>query len=191
MDTNPQETSGNCPHCHSAKGERRCFIAWLAAAVLGAIVYLPAAVAGLVALFNPLRQQAQGGKLFRLTTLDNLPADGTPQRFSIVADRSDGWTRYPKDTIGAVFLRRTGPRGVEALHVVCPHNGCYVQFETAKNEFYCPCHRASFEISGKRIGADCPSPRDLDTLEVSIEGQEVSVNFQNFRIGTPKKIPDA
>ena len=84
----------------------------------------------------------------------------------MVADHQDAWTHYPKEPVGAVFLRRTGPSAVQALQVVCPHAGCFVAYDPQKKSYFCPCHSASFDGDGKRNGSDCPSPRDMDTLEV-------------------------
>ena len=60
-----------------------------------------------------------------------------------------------------------------------------------KKIFVCPCHNARFDLSGKRLDATSPSPRDLDTLEMEIRGDEIWVKFQNFRTGTAQKIAEA
>ena len=63
-----------------------------------------------------------------ITTLDTLPKDGTPQKFAIIAGRVDAWNKLPNAPIGAIYLRRVGEKGVEAINVVCPHAGCFVDF---------------------------------------------------------------
>jgi menaquinol-cytochrome c reductase iron-sulfur subunit len=155
----------------------------------GFALVVPAAV-GVLAAFNPLRQASQGGQFMRLASLELLPDDGTPRKVPVIADRTDAWNRYPAEPVGAVFLRRTGSE-VQALQVICPHAGCSINFEgsAASGKFFCPCHSASFDLTGKRMDQTSPSPRDMDALEVEIRNKnEVWVKFQSFGVGTPAKV---
>jgi len=162
------------------------------AIVLGIVACVVPAVVGIVTFLNPLRKKGQAGRFIRLASLDVLPENGTPRRFPVIADRTDAWNRFPNEPIGAVFLRRTGKDGVEAIHVVCPHAGCFIGYDQDENEFLCPCHNAHFDLTGKRKDENSPSPRDLDTLDVEIRnGTEVWVKFQNFRTGIPSKVVEA
>jgi len=171
---------------------RRSFIGRTVALAVGLMLYVPAALAGAWALLNPLREKAAAGRFVRLTTLESLPSDGTPQRFAVIADRTDAWTHYPQEPVGAVYLRKVGAKEVQAMQVVCPHAGCFVAYEPQKNIFFCPCHAASFELDGKRKDSNSPSPRDLDGLPVEIRNNsEVWVKFQKYRIGTPQQIVEA
>lgn len=170
---------------------RRGFLARIVALILGTVLYVPGLIAGIWACLHPLRQKAAQGRTVRLANLDALPADGVPQKFPIIADRTDAWTHYPPAPIGQVFVRRTGPTSAEAIQVVCPHAGCFVAYEPDKKIFFCPCHAASFQLGGERIDANSPSPRDLDQLEVEIRNGEVWVKFEKFRTGIPQKIVEA
>src|SRR5574340_789720 len=170
----------------SSVGEtRRGFLAQAVAILGGAVALLVPAAAGIVAFLNPLRQKSQVGDFVRLTTLEVLPEDGTPRKFPIIADRVDAWNRFPKEPIGAVYVRRTGKNQVEALNVICPHAGCAIQYEASADggRFFCPCHAASFDLAGTRLDATSPSPRPLDTLEAKVEGDAVLVKFENFKTG--------
>ncbi len=176
--------------------DRRGFFARLFALVSGAVCLVVPAVVGVVAAMNPLRQKSRSGQLLKITTLDVLPEDGTPRRFPVITDRQDAWNKFSDQPIGAVFLRRTGDakHPVVALHVVCPHAGCMVQFEAGPEggRFFCPCHAASFDLDGRRREDPSISPRDLDTLKVEIKNQdEVWVRFQNFATGTSEKTAQA
>lgn len=145
---------------------------------------------GIAALLNPLRQKGGGGQFIRLATLDVLPEDGTPYKAPIIAARSDAWTSYPPEPVGAVFLRRAGER-VSALQVICPHAGCSISYESTPQggRFFCPCHAASFDLDGRRTDPSSFSPRDMDTLEVEIRnGKDVWVKYETFRLGTAQKI---
>jgi menaquinol-cytochrome c reductase iron-sulfur subunit len=165
------------------------------ALALGATAYAVPAASGVVAGLNPLRLKDATGSFLRITSLEMLPSDGVPRKFPVIAERVDAWTRAV-EPIGAVYLRRTGEREVEALQVVCPHAGCTIELKDVADEqtgakslgFSCPCHKAFFDLSGKLLQAVSPSPRALDTLEVKIEGNDILVLFQNFKLGTPDKV---
>ena len=197
MANTPEKSSPACCCTGNscAKENRRGFLARAIAVVAGSAALAVPAVVGIVASLNPLRQKSQAGLELRLTSLDALPEDGTPRRFPIIADRTDAWNRFPNEPIGAVFLRRTGAKSVEAIQTVCPHAGCSVQFTSGGDEadadgkYFCPCHAASFDLAGKRLDETSPSPRDLDTLEVEIRnGIDVWVKFKEFQTGTAKKV---
>ncbi|MGD0519284.1 MAG: Rieske (2Fe-2S) protein [Thermoguttaceae bacterium] len=171
--------------------QRRGFLAKITALLAGAAALATPAAVGIWAFFNPLRQKGLSGGFIRVTNLAAVPEDGSPQKFPIIADRTDAWNFFPNEPIGAVYLRRTGKDQVEALQVVCPHAGCSIMVEAAKdgNNFFCPCHSAGFNLSGKRLDAASPSPRDMDSLQVEIRANnEVWVKFQKFISGTAKKI---
>jgi len=178
-----------------APGERRGFIAKVAAAVLGGISLVVPALTALVAYLNPIRQKSQGGEFFRLTTLATLPEDGTPRRFPVITDRVDAWNRYPREPIGAVWLRRTGdPKDpVAAFQVVCPHAGCIIVLDSTPEgvRFFCPCHVAGFDLEGRRTDRPSPSPRDMDALEVDVRDGDVWVKFENFILGTSQQIAES
>ena len=178
--------------------ERRGFLAKLFAIAGGGAALLAPAALGAVSFLNPLRQKGQAGDFFKLASLDILPEDGAPMKFSVVAERVDAWNRYPNESIGAVYLRRTGGKNgkieVEALQVVCPHAGCSIAYEPGEKggKFFCPCHGASFDLAGTRTDQTSQSPRDMDALDVEIRNAgEVWVKFQSFATGTARKSAQA
>ncbi len=171
---------------------RRGFLAKVLAVVLGAGAYLTPVLAGVVSFLNPLRQKRQAGQFMRLATLDALPSDGTPLKTTVTMDRVDAWNRMPNQPVGAVFLRLVDSekKEVRAIHVVCPHAGCFITYDAEKKGFFCPCHNASFDLEGRRLDATSSSPRDLDTLDCKVEAGEVWVRYQNFRTGISEKIAE-
>ena len=170
--------------------ERRDFLKKACAVGAGAVTVLVPLAAGVTVLFDPLRRKTDAGEKMLITTLEALPKDGTPQKFRIVASRVDAWNKLPNAPIGAIYLRRTGEKSAEAVNVVCPHAGCFVDFRGEKRDFYCPCHNSSFSIDGKIADPKSPAARGLDTLEVEIRGgKEVWVLFQNFQTGKSEKVP--
>jgi menaquinol-cytochrome c reductase iron-sulfur subunit len=169
------------------------------ALVAGAVACLPGLIAGLCAsILHPLSKKGQAGQAIRLGSLDTLPTDGTPVKSTVLMDQVDAWNRVANQPVGAVFLRRVGEK-VQAFNVVCPHAGCSVEYKeevdpsTNKKatKFFCPCHVASFDLEGKRTDATSPSPRNMDELAVELRGGEVWVEFQNFQVGIPSKVPAA
>lgn len=173
-----------------ADSERRGFIKKACALLIGGVTVLLPTAAGLAVFFDPLRRKSQVGGKMRVTSLESLPKDGTPRKFSIRADRSDAWNKYPHAPVGAVYLRRAGEKKVEALNVICPHAGCFVDYRPGSRSFLCPCHNSKFNLDGTIADPRSPSPRPLDALEVEIRNEtEVWVQFLNFRIGHAEKIP--
>lgn len=172
--------------------ERRDFFKKTLALVLGGVSMIFPAAAGLVVFLDPLRRKTADRGLIRVASLEALPADGAPRKFSVVADRSDAWNRFPDVPIGAVYLRRTGENAVQAFNVVCPHAGCFVDYLRDRGHYLCPCHNSTFDREGRIQAKSSPASRGLDSLEVEIrDNTEIWVRFQNFRAGTAEKIPRA
>jgi menaquinol-cytochrome c reductase iron-sulfur subunit len=175
--------------CHQAPDGRRGFLAQAAAWILGLFAYGVPLLAGLAAFLNPWRQRGEAAFSVRVTTLAALPVGGPPQRFPIIAERTDAWTRFPAEAVGAVFLRRVGEKDLAVLSSICPHAGCGVSYDARTNGFFCPCHSAHFDIQGKRTDAKSISPRDMDMLGYNLRnGSEVWVRFEKFQTGTPWKV---
>ena len=148
------------------------------------------AISGLTVLLDPLRRKSRDSDNVLVASLSALPEDGVPRKFSVIASHTDAWNRMPRVPVGAVYLRRTGDSQVQAFNVVCPHAGCFVDYEAAKNRYHCPCHNSSFALDGTIADPKSPSPRGLDELPVEIRnGVEIWVKFQNFRAGVKEKKP--
>ncbi len=178
------------PSPASPPADRRNFITKAAAVVIGGIITLIPPAAGLLVFLDPLRRKTASGGPVLVTTLSSLPEDGEPRKFPVLATRVDAWNRTPNVPIGAVYLQRFKDGTVRALNVVCPHAGCFVEYRTGRNHYFCPCHNSSFGLDGKIQDPKSPSPRALDDLKVEIRpGGEVWVTFQNFRAGVHEKIP--
>jgi Rieske Fe-S protein len=207
------KTTPKPPAPEAAPPERRGFLAQASAVVVGGIVTLFPFASGLAVFLDPLRSKPtkSGGssnpgedsaeKYIPVATLDEVPDDGIPRQFPVITDLTDAWTFYPDEPIGAVYLRREpGEAAPKAVSAVCPHLGCFVDFNNGSGAYKCPCHDSSFEPNGERINPDkCPAPRSLDELqvrveEVDIEGQkimQVQVKYQKFHAGKAQKIPEA
>jgi Rieske Fe-S protein len=185
---------------HADDDDRRGFLKKAAAVAAGTLAALAPLGAGIVFLLDPLRRtvfvpvtrrkkSAGGAEGFvRVTTVDSLPADGKPQRFTVIADQADAWNYFPDQRIGNVFLRKTSSGDIVAYNEICPHLGCSVAYNPSAPEneaFRCPCHASAFSLDGKK--SNQIPPRDLDTLEVKTEGNDVLVRYRKFRTGIPEK----
>ena len=168
---------------------RRSFLKKAAAVLIGGLVTVVPAAAGLLMWMDPLRRRSGGGAagFTRITSLAALPNDGTPRKFTVFADRVDAWTRIPTTPVGAVYLRRTGDRTVEALQTICPHAGCFVDYRPDARDFLCPCHNSTFGIDGAINDPKSPSPRAMDALPVELREGEVWIRFENFQAGQKAK----
>ncbi|MDB6023574.1 MAG: (2Fe-2S)-binding protein [Pedosphaera sp.] len=175
-----------------AQTDRRGFFKKSLALIIGGAAALLPAIAALKVLLDPLRHKSAAGTAIKIVTLDAVPADGVPRKFPVLAAKMDAWNKFQNVPIGAVYLRRTGDGKLEALNVVCPHAGCFVDFSPAKEGFVCPCHNSHFNLDGKIASKKSPSPRGLDSLPVEVDADGVIwVTFQNFQAGRPDKVPVA
>ena len=110
---------------------------------------------------------------------------GEPQAFAILAERQDGWVKYPKEPVGSVWLVRqpeSSPEPVLALSAECPHLSCPVNLAPDRQSFLCPCHQANFTLEGQKIND--VAARGMDSLPVKLSGDpdpEVLVKFERFQ----------
>lgn len=169
---------------------RRNFLQAMGAVIAGGLAGVAPVLAGVATLLDPLRKTRDEQDMVLVTRLAVLPPDGVPRKFTVTADRVDGWTTYQNTPVGAVYLRRTQDEEVSCLNVVCPHAGCFVNVAPGATHFLCPCHRSRFALDGSIDDPASPSPRALDTLDVEVRnGDEVWVRFQNFQPGQEHKVP--
>jgi len=174
----------------ASQPERRGFIKKLFAVVVGAVAALAPVLSGLVAFFDPLRRKSADSDAVFVASLNSLPEDGAPRRFSVIASHTDAWNKMPQVPVGAVYLRRLDGKKVQAFNVICPHAGCFVDYAPAKKSYLCPCHNSAFRLDGRIADSTSPSPRGLDELEVEVRNEnEIWVKFRNFLAGQKERIP--
>jgi Rieske Fe-S protein len=150
---------------------RRSFVAAVAAIVTGGLAALAPVGAGLATFFSPLFRRSKPAQV-RVALLDQVPDDGLPRFFPVLADRVDAWNRQPAQRIGAVYLvREKGAKEPVAFTAKCPHAGCFIGYTAGEDAFKCPCHTSSFKLDGTRLRGDAEvSPRDMDKLKVELRG---------------------
>lgn len=179
---------------HDALSDRRGFLASLGSVVIGGFLMVVPLAAGLVTFLSPVWKKRSGGAtgsdaFVRVGSLDALPPDGVPRKFTVIADQVDAWTRRPQVPVGAIYLRRTDDKTVQAFNVICPHAGCFVNYRPDRGGYLCPCHDSTFAVDGEINDPKSPSPRGMDPLAVEIRGQEIWVRFQNFKTGHADRVP--
>lgn len=181
---------------------RRSFFRAFLAVIVGGIVSVVPAICGVLFFLDPLlrKNKAKNGDegggddgFIKLdVTVDNLPENGVPMKVTVYDDRVDAWNMFPHQQVGAVYLRKTesdtAEASVTAFNVTCPHLGCAVDYRAADNDYYCPCHKSSFNVEGERQNPIPPRP--MDSLEVKVgDDNVVWVKYQDFRGGTSEKVP--
>ncbi len=128
------------------------------------------------ALF-PLLRRTTELKSSPLGALDDFSAATEPVMRTIQIEQVDGWRKAISEK--AVYVTKDTKGNLRVLTSVCPHLGCTVPWSKEKGQFICPCHGAAFTSDGTRISG--PSLRGMDTLETSVESDQLFVRFQYFR----------
>jgi nitrite reductase/ring-hydroxylating ferredoxin subunit len=155
-------------------------------AVLGLAVALPAV--GYV--WAPLRRRraAEGSDASFLDVgpLASFPIGEWCLR-AIEATHADGWKKTRVKH--AVWVRRQegGEQAVTVLSSTCPHLGCPVNWHPGQGQFLCPCHGATFDSQGLRVGG--PPPRSMDQLDFEVRAGRLWVRWQDFKIGVAEQVP--
>jgi menaquinol-cytochrome c reductase iron-sulfur subunit len=176
--------------------ERRSFLK-LVTAGLGALTAGLAVIPGLGFLAAPGlgflaapprgRAGAPGGSPLRVAGERDVKPN-RPLHVTAVGPHDDAWLRLDKITLGSCWLVRAAEDGpIRAFSTVCPHLGCGVDYDEMTGRFNCPCHTSAFDLDGRCLSG--PSPRGLDELETHVEGRDVLVRYQRFRVGTAKREP--
>jgi menaquinol-cytochrome c reductase iron-sulfur subunit len=172
--------------------QRRAFLKLMTAG-LGALAGALAIIPGLGFLASPLRRSAgSGGSAGASNPLrvagDREVLPGKPLRVTAIGPHEDAWLRMEKVTLGSLWLVRAVEDGpIKAFSTVCPHLGCGIDFDDKAGKFNCPCHASAFDLDGRCLAG--PSPRGLDELDTRVEGRDVLVRYQRFRVGSSKREP--
>lgn len=198
------------------ENDRRSFLGW-ATCGLGAIF---SAIIGVPIVCYAIDPRHRKGPKSNLKLVEGVKLDDLPKnepRQGVLRDvRVDGWTLYPNDVIGRVWVVRIGERpenlsteekvkafnastaAVKEAYVlvfttICPHLGCSVNSVGGDAGFACPCHDATFELNGKRaVEATNPAKRGMDTLEWQIDEKDpdfnrIKVKYENFTTSIAEK----
>jgi len=111
--------------------------------------------------------------------------EGTPKAVNLTVVRRDGWIESTE--VKGVWVVRQSVNQFAVYNGRCTHLGCAYNWQADQHQFACPCHAGVFGVDGKVLAG--PPPRPLDVLETRVEGGDLQVQYQDFRLGTPEKAP--
>ncbi|MBI5189832.1 MAG: ubiquinol-cytochrome c reductase iron-sulfur subunit [Nitrospirae bacterium] len=163
------------------ENSRRKFLGIAMGGIFGAIAFgyiVPMAAY----IIKPSLRRVESG-WSDLGPLDALTA-GVPASVAMTVVSREGWKE--KEEKNNVWVVRGEGDNVTVFSPTCPHLGCGYNWDSARNEFVCPCHESMYTIDGKVTGG--PAPRGLDTLPVKVEGGRLYVRWERFRLGISDKI---
>jgi quinol---cytochrome c reductase iron-sulfur subunit, bacillus type len=122
-------------------------------------------------------------ELAKVTEVDSLNL-GKPKRVNFLWQEEDAYIH--ETTVHSVWAIEQNLSDVTVFSPICPHAGCYYNWDEQSGQFQCPCHGSVFSISGKVLGG--PAPRSLDTLPNEIKEGVLYVTWERFKSGVPEKI---
>lgn len=161
---------------------RRTFLAYTVGAFtafIGAVLGLPA----LSFLAAPLARK-EVPNWVSLGKVDTFKV-GEPRLVSISITKQDGWRRITESRACWVLKGEDGE--FTAFNGRCTHLGCLVSWLPDQQVFKSPCHGGIFAPDGTVL--DGPPPRPLDRLETHVDGDDLYVLYQDFRLGVEQKEP--
>ena len=109
---------------------------------------------------------------------------GQPTRVNFAVQEQDAYIH--ETAVHSAWVIVHSPVKVTVFSPICPHAGCYFNWDSSTDHFECPCHGSVFSIDGKVLGG--PAPRPLDALPYEIKDGELYVRWERFKSGTPEKI---
>jgi cytochrome b6-f complex iron-sulfur subunit len=75
----------------------------------------------------------------------------------------------------AVIVVNTSQGGLKCFSAICPHLGCIVEWDQARQFILCPCHDGRFNpVNGLVISGPPPAP--LPALNLLVEGEIIYVS---------------
>jgi Rieske Fe-S protein len=115
--------------------------------------------------------------------IDEFASLTAPLKKLIRVEQRDAWRKIISEKAIYVLPMKNG--AVRVLSPICPHLGCSIPWNEAKQQFICPCHVAVFTMDGAKISG--PAPRSMDDLESKVEDDVLKVRYQYFRQLIPTK----
>jgi len=148
------------------------------AAVVGVVLGIPFIRSLLGSRFVP-------GKNVMVKIADmNSLTPGRPTRVNFAVPEQDAYIH--ETAVHSAWVIVHPPAEAIVFSPICPHAGCYFNWDGGTDHFECPCHGSVFSIDGKVLGG--PAPRPLDTLPYEIKDGELYVRWERFKSGTPEKV---
>jgi len=144
-----------------------------AAVVTLALLVVPMGI-GLAFVVTPVAETAPPA--FVVAVAQDIPADGLPHRFPVMAARRNVWSLAPPETVDYVFLQRSSDTSeVTAMSAWHSRFKIPVEFIASEQRFVSVCWDVEFDSYGHALttGFD-----DLRRFPVVVVDQGMQVNFQ-------------
>jgi quinol---cytochrome c reductase iron-sulfur subunit, bacillus type len=119
----------------------------------------------------------------KVAELNSLPV-GKPVKLTFASQTVSAYIR--ETILHDVWAIKHPTSEITVLSPICPHLGCEYNWNPQSSHFECPCHGSVFALDGKVLGG--PAPRPLDTLPTKVDGGNLFVEWETFKIGVVKKI---
>jgi Rieske Fe-S protein len=147
---------------------RRSFLQLLP---LGVFAGVFASIGGAAFRFLRPRLAAPSDQWLDVATLAELTGP-QPIAKKVLAAHVSGWATTREEHNVFVLPAKNN----QVLSPICPHEGCEVAWEQARNRFACPCHESYFTADGTRLSG--PAPRGLDALPARVQDGKLQVQYR-------------
>jgi len=117
------------------------------------------------------RLSAPSEQWLDVATLSELTGP-QPIAKKVLAEHVSGWVITKEEHNVFVLPAKNN----QVLSTICPHEGCEVSWEQARNRFACPCHESFFTADGARISG--PASRGLDALPTRVQDGKLQVQYR-------------
>jgi Rieske Fe-S protein len=97
--------------------------------------------------------------------------EGEPTKITYRYARKDGWRM--SETRRMAFVMRQDDGNIVVLTNRCTHLGCGVDWNSATQQFKCPCHGGAFDALGRVL--EGPPPKPLAQLPVRMEANKIFI----------------
>ncbi|OGP62554.1 MAG: hypothetical protein A2169_07680 [Deltaproteobacteria bacterium RBG_13_47_9] len=150
---------------------------------IGSIVSIALGIPFIGALVGRSSSLKEKASMDKVTSVSHLSV-GRPARVNFLSQEEDAYIY--KTVVHSVWAVEHSSDDVTVFSPICPHAGCYYNWDSEADQFQCPCHGSVFSITGKVLGG--PAPRPLDILPHDIKNGELYVRWERFKSGVPEKI---
>lgn len=96
---------------------------------------------------------------------------GAPVLVEYTQRKRDSW--ITSESRSSAWVVTENGKDFTAFDPRCTHLGCPFRWHAEDKKFLCPCHTASFDITGKVLGG--PPPRPLDRYETKLENGQLMI----------------
>jgi Rieske Fe-S protein len=148
---------------------RRKFLAIATGAITG-LISLAMGIPAVAYIIGPALEETEEEEWIPLGSTSKVEL-GTPTLFKAKIERQTGWILNEIEL--SIYVRTDNGRDFVALSNICTHLGCRVRWIADQEQFFCPCHNASFDRDGEVV--DGPPPRPLDRYEIMVEDDQLFV----------------